>query len=25
MEIEIGIPGNEVGLTDNIHDTVHYG
>jgi dihydroneopterin aldolase len=25
MEIEIGIPGNEVGRTDNIHDTVHYG
>jgi len=25
MDIEIGIPGNEVGLTDNIHDTVHYG
>jgi len=25
MEIEIGIPGNEVGLTDNIHDTVNYG
>ena len=25
MEIEIGIPGNAVGLTDNIHDTVHYG
>jgi dihydroneopterin aldolase len=25
MELEIGIPGNEVGLTDNIHDTVHYG
>ena len=25
MEIEIGIPGNEVGLTDDIHDTVHYG
>ena len=25
MDIEIGIPGNEVGRTDNIHDTVHYG
>ena len=25
MEIEIGIPGNEVGRTDNIHDTVNYG
>jgi len=25
MEIEIGIPGNAVGRTDNIHDTVHYG
>jgi len=25
MEIEIGIPGNEVGRTDDIHDTVHYG
>ena len=25
MEIDIGIPGNEVGLTDNIHDTVNYG
>jgi dihydroneopterin aldolase len=25
MDIEIGIPGNEVGATDNIHDTVHYG
>ena len=25
MDIEIGIPGNEVGLTDNIGDTVHYG
>jgi dihydroneopterin aldolase len=25
LEIEIGIPGNEVGRTDNIHDTVHYG
>ena len=25
MDIEIGIPGNAVGLTDNIHDTVHYG
>lgn len=25
MEIDIGIPGNEVGRTDNIHDTVHYG
>ena len=25
MEIEIGIPGSEVGHTDNIHDTVHYG
>ncbi len=25
MEIDIGIPGNEVGLTDSIHDTVDYG
>ena len=25
MEIEIGIPGNEVGRTDHIYDTVHYG
>ena len=25
MEIEIGVPGNAVGRTDNIHDTVHYG
>jgi dihydroneopterin aldolase len=25
MEIEIGIPGNSAGRTDNIHDTVHYG
>ena len=25
MDIEIGIPGNDVGRTDNIHDTVHYG
>lgn len=25
MDIEIGIPGNAVGRTDNIHDTVHYG
>jgi dihydroneopterin aldolase len=25
MEIDIGIPGNAVGRTDNIHDTVHYG
>jgi dihydroneopterin aldolase len=25
MEIEIGIPGNQAGRTDNIHDTVHYG
>ena len=25
MEIDIGVPGNEVGRTDNIHDTVHYG
>jgi 7,8-dihydroneopterin aldolase/epimerase/oxygenase len=25
MEIEIGIPGNEVGLTDDIYDTVNYG
>lgn len=25
MDIEIGIPGNTVGRTDNIHDTVHYG
>jgi dihydroneopterin aldolase len=25
MDIEIGIPGNAVGKTDNIHDTVHYG
>jgi dihydroneopterin aldolase len=25
MEIEIGIPGNEVGRTDDIYDTVHYG
>jgi len=25
MEIEIGIPGNGVGRTDNIGDTVHYG
>ncbi|HEX4763530.1 MAG TPA: dihydroneopterin aldolase [Usitatibacter sp.] len=25
MEIDIGIPGNEVGRTDNIHDTVNYG
>ena len=25
MEIEIGIPGNDVGRTDNIHDTVNYG
>jgi 7,8-dihydroneopterin aldolase/epimerase/oxygenase len=25
MEIELGIPGNAVGRTDNIHDTVHYG
>ena len=25
MEIDIGIPGNEVGLTDDIYDTVHYG
>jgi dihydroneopterin aldolase len=25
VNIEIGVPGNEVGLTDNIHDTVHYG
>jgi dihydroneopterin aldolase len=25
LEIEIGIPGNEVGQTDDIHDTVHYG
>ena len=25
MEIEIGMPGNEVGRTDNIRDTVHYG
>ncbi len=25
MDIEIGIPGNEVGRTDNIRDTVHYG
>ncbi len=25
LEIEIGIPGNEAGRTDNIHDTVHYG
>ena len=25
MEIEIGIPGNESGRSDNIHDTVHYG
>ena len=25
MEIEIAIPGNEVGLTDIIHDTVNYG
>lgn len=25
LDIEIGIPGNEVGRTDNIHDTVHYG
>src|SRR6185312_13198120 len=25
MEVEIGIPGNEVGLTDDIYDTVNYG
>jgi 7,8-dihydroneopterin aldolase/epimerase/oxygenase len=25
MEIEIGIPGNDAGQTDNIHHTVHYG
>ena len=25
LEIEIGIPGNDAGHTDNIHDTVHYG
>ncbi len=25
LEIEIGIPGNNAGRTDNIHDTVHYG
>jgi 7,8-dihydroneopterin aldolase/epimerase/oxygenase len=25
MEIEIGIPGNEVGRTDDIYDTVNYG
>ena len=25
MEIEIAIPGNDAGRTDNIHDTVHYG
>ncbi|HZZ93367.1 MAG TPA: dihydroneopterin aldolase [Usitatibacter sp.] len=25
MDIEIGIPGNAVGRTDHIHDTVHYG
>ncbi len=25
LEIEIGIPGNDAGRTDNIHDTVHYG
>ena len=25
LDIEIAIPGNEVGRTDNIHDTVHYG
>jgi dihydroneopterin aldolase len=25
MDLEIGIPGNAVGRTDNIHDTVHYG
>ena len=25
MDIKIGIPNNEVGRTDNIHDTVHYG
>ncbi len=25
MEIDIGVPGNEVGRSDNIHDTVHYG
>ena len=25
MDIEIGIPGNEVGRTDNIHHTIHYG
>ena len=25
MDIEIAIPGNQVGRTDNIHDTVHYG
>lgn len=25
LELEIGIPGNEVGRTDNIHDTVNYG
>ena len=25
MDIEIGIPGNEVGRTDDIYDTVNYG
>ena len=25
MEIDIGIPGNEVGRTDNIHHTINYG
>jgi 7,8-dihydroneopterin aldolase/epimerase/oxygenase len=25
MDIEIGIPGNAVGRTDHIGDTVHYG
>ncbi len=25
MEVDIGIPGNAVGRTDNIHDTVNYG
>ena len=25
MDIEIGIPGNEVGRTDHIYDTVNYG
>jgi dihydroneopterin aldolase len=25
LEIEIGIPGDEAGHTDNIHETIHYG